>query len=53
MARRKKFYTIGYEQTPAKAVLDELEQAGVQRLVRKPIEPAQFFPLLAAYLKAA
>jgi CheY-like chemotaxis protein len=31
----------------------ELEEAGVQRLVRKPIEPAQFFPLLAAYLKAA
>jgi uncharacterized protein (DUF488 family) len=33
MARRKKFYTIGYEQTPAKAVLDELEQAGVKLLV--------------------
>ena len=33
MARRRKFYTIGYEQTPAKAVLDELEQAGVKLLV--------------------
>ena len=33
MVRRKKFYTIGYEQTPAKAVLDELEQAGVKLLV--------------------
>ena len=33
MARRKKFFTIGYEQTPAKAVLDELEQAGVKLLV--------------------
>jgi uncharacterized protein (DUF488 family) len=33
MARRKKFYTIGYEQTPAKSVLDELEQAGVKLLV--------------------
>lgn len=33
VARRKKFYTIGYEQTPAKAVLDELEQAGVKLLV--------------------
>jgi uncharacterized protein (DUF488 family) len=33
MARRKKLFTIGYEQTPAKAVLDELEQAGVKLLV--------------------
>jgi uncharacterized protein (DUF488 family) len=33
VVRRKKFYTIGYEQTPAKAVLDELEQAGVKLLV--------------------
>jgi uncharacterized protein (DUF488 family) len=33
MAKRKKLFTIGYEQTPAKAVLDELEQAGVKLLV--------------------
>ena len=33
MARPKKFFTIGYEQTPAKSVLDELEQAGVKLLV--------------------
>jgi uncharacterized protein (DUF488 family) len=33
MVRRKKFFTIGYEQTPSKAVLDELEQAGVKLLV--------------------
>jgi uncharacterized protein (DUF488 family) len=33
MARRKKLFTIGYEQTPAKAVLDELEHAGVKLLV--------------------
>jgi uncharacterized protein (DUF488 family) len=33
MARRKKLFTIGYEQTPAKAVLDELEEAGVKLLV--------------------
>ena len=34
MARKsKKLFTIGYEQTPAKAVLDELEQAGVKLLV--------------------
>src|SRR5712691_7922523 len=32
MARRKLF-TIGYEQTPAKAVLDELERTGVKLLV--------------------
>jgi PAS domain S-box-containing protein len=31
----------------------ELEEAGVARLVRKPIEPAQFFPLLSAHLPAA
>src|SRR6202011_2509932 len=29
----KKLFTIGYEQTPAKAVLDELENAGVKLLV--------------------
>ena len=34
MARKpKKLFTIGYEQTPAKAVLDELEAAGVKLLV--------------------
>jgi uncharacterized protein (DUF488 family) len=33
VARAKKFFTIGYEQTPAKSVLDELEQAGVKLLV--------------------
>jgi uncharacterized protein (DUF488 family) len=33
MARAKKFFTIGYEQTPSKAVLDELEHAGVKLLV--------------------
>jgi uncharacterized protein (DUF488 family) len=33
LARSKKFFTIGYEQTPAKSVLDELEQAGVKLLV--------------------
>ena len=34
MARKPKhLFTIGYEQTPAKAVLDELEQAGVKLLV--------------------
>jgi uncharacterized protein (DUF488 family) len=33
MARRRKLFTIGYEQTPAKAVLDELEEAGVKLLV--------------------
>ena len=31
--KAKKLFTIGYEQTPAKAVLDELEQAGVKLLV--------------------
>ncbi len=33
MTRRKKLFTIGYEQTPAKSVLDELEHAGVKLLV--------------------
>jgi len=33
MAKAKKLFTIGYEQTPAKAVLDELEEAGVKLLV--------------------
>ena len=33
MARAKKLFTIGYEQTPAKCVLDELENAGVKLLV--------------------
>ena len=33
MARAKKLFTIGYEQTPAKSVLDELENAGVKLLV--------------------
>src|ERR1700755_1760116 len=33
MARTKKLFTIGYEQTPAKSVLDELEAAGVKLLV--------------------
>ena len=34
MARRtKRLFTIGYEQTPSKAVLDELESAGVKLLV--------------------
>ena len=31
--RAKKLFTIGYEQTPSKAVLDELESAGVKLLV--------------------
>jgi PAS domain S-box-containing protein len=30
----------------------ELREAGVLQLVRKPIEPSQFFPLLAAHLTA-
>ena len=30
---KKKLFTIGYEQTPARAVLDELERAGVKLLV--------------------
>src|SRR5947209_18255235 len=33
MAKAKKLFTIGYEQTPPKAVLDELQQAGVKLLV--------------------
>ena len=34
MARNtNRLFTIGYEQTPAQAVLDELEQAGVKLLV--------------------
>lgn len=34
MARKaKRLFTIGYEQTPAKAVLDELESAGVKLLI--------------------
>src|SRR5213595_2713017 len=33
MARKAKLFTIGYEQTPPKAVLDELESAGVKLLV--------------------
>ena len=33
MAKARKLFTIGYEQTPAKAVLDELEHAGVKLLV--------------------
>jgi uncharacterized protein (DUF488 family) len=30
---KKRLFTIGYEQTPAKAVLDELQRAGVKLLV--------------------
>src|SRR5580692_6151519 len=33
MAKAKKLFTIGYEQTPVEAVLDELEHAGVRLLV--------------------
>lgn len=33
MARKKCLFTIGYEQTPSRAVLDELETAGVKLLV--------------------
>jgi uncharacterized protein (DUF488 family) len=33
MAKAKKLFTIGYEQTPSKAVLDELAHAGVKLLV--------------------
>ena len=33
MARKTKLFTIGYEQTPPKAVLDELQKAGVKLLV--------------------
>lgn len=32
-AKKKRLFTIGYEQTPARAVLDELERAGVKLLV--------------------
>ena len=31
--KARKLFTIGYQQTPAKAVLDELERAGVKLLV--------------------
>jgi uncharacterized protein (DUF488 family) len=33
MAKDKKLFTIGYEQTPSNAVLDELQHAGVKLLV--------------------
>src|SRR5258706_1112767 len=33
MAKARKLFTIGYEQTPPKSVLDEIEQAGVKLLV--------------------
>ena len=33
MAKAKRLFTIGYEQAPPKAVLDELENAGVKLLV--------------------
>src|SRR5213076_3148603 len=33
VAKTGKLFTIGYEQTPAKAVLDELERTGVKLLV--------------------
>jgi uncharacterized protein (DUF488 family) len=33
VAKARKLFTVGYEQTPAKAVLDELEHAGVKLLV--------------------
>jgi uncharacterized protein (DUF488 family) len=33
MTKAKKLFTIGYEQTPATAVFDELERAGVKLLV--------------------
>ena len=33
MAKANKLFTIGYEQTPAQSVLDELERAGVKLLV--------------------
>src|SRR5512135_1144089 len=33
MAKATTLFTIGYEQTPAKAVLDELQSAGVRLLV--------------------
>ena len=33
LSRKKRLFTIGYQQTPPKAVLDELESAGVKLLV--------------------
>jgi uncharacterized protein (DUF488 family) len=33
VAKSRTLFTIGYEQTPAKAVLDELEHAGIKLLV--------------------
>ncbi|CCD87000.1 conserved protein of unknown function [Bradyrhizobium sp. ORS 285] len=33
MAKSKTLFTIGYEHTPAKAVLDELQSAGVKLLI--------------------
>jgi uncharacterized protein (DUF488 family) len=33
VAKTSKLFTVGYEQTPASAVLDELENAGVKLLV--------------------
>ena len=33
MAKARKLFTIGYEQTPAQSVLDELARAGVKLLV--------------------
>ena len=33
MAKKPRLFTIGYEQTPPKAVLDELQHAGVKLLV--------------------
>jgi uncharacterized protein (DUF488 family) len=33
MTRKRTLFTIGYEQTPPKAVLEELEQTGVKLLV--------------------
>jgi uncharacterized protein (DUF488 family) len=33
VAKSRKLFTIGYEQTPPKSVLDELEHAGVKLLV--------------------
>ena len=33
MARAKKLFTIGYEQTPTQSVLEELERSGVKLLV--------------------
>ena len=33
MAKARKLFTIGYEQTPARAVFDELQRAGVKLVV--------------------